>query len=757
MPKKLTFRRALEYCLPALMLAFLLFYTYAYFFKMPFLGFGFNNTDGMVETVWVERTSSQSLQPRDRLLRVDSLDWETFIRDHRLPLLEDADPGDVVEIRVQRREQETTILWRLPGPNAVELFDRLGALWLLFIFWFAGTATFFLVRPRSNQRRLLIAFYYLMAAWLVVGWMSFGGVWYSRILAPLLSWFILPVYLHLNWEFPKPLGQIPTGLVWAAYLSAGILAGMEIFQLTPRLAYVIGVLLALVGGVVLLVLHAILQPDMRRDLKVLAVAVLLALFSGILLSTQAYTFMALTIGIVWTALLSLTAIPGAYFYVIYRRQLGGLELRANRIISLYLFSLLLITFAAIVVWFINSKITDQDIQIALEGAGLVLTGLVAAIIFPGFQRLIERRILGIPIAQTHLLEAYAAKITTSLDSENLVTLLRDEILPSLLVRQSALLYINEDNPINSLYIYGITEGEKPKKSDIPVLMKQSGIYQPLGLDNGFDNPLKWVRLVLLLEAGGDLIGMWLLGRRDPDDYYTQSEITVLQIIANQTAIALINIAHTKLLHTLYQADIERQDNKRAALARGLHDEVLNQLAALFIRQPVSSEAVSFEESEVLITNYLRQVISDLRPAMLNYGLQPAIDELVDGLSQRGTDHPNFEIGLEPSFLRFDPTIEQHVFHIVQQACENAVRHAHAHNVQVNGILKPGNIHLTVVDDGVGFPAPSSQDLGLLLKQEHYGLVGMYERAAIIGAELKIHSQLGWGTSVEVVWPKNGQV
>jgi len=154
---------------------------------------------------------------------------------------------------------------------------------------------------------------------------------------------------------------------------------------------------------------------------------------------------------------------------------------------------------------------------------------------------------------------------------------------------------------------------------------------------------------------------------------------------------------------------------------------------------------------------LRQVISDLRPAMLNYGLQPAIDELVDGLSQRGTDHPNFEIGLEPSFLRFDPTIEQHVFHIVQQACENAVRHAHAHNLQVNGLMKPGNIHLTVVDDGVGFRAPSSQDLGLLLKQEHYGLVGMYERAAIIGAELKIHSQLGWGTSVEVVWPKNGQV
>jgi len=756
MPKKLTFRRALEYSLPALVLAFLLLYTYAYFFKMPYLGFGFNNTDGMVDTVWVEQTSSQSLQPRDRLLRIDSLDWATFVEDHRLPLLRDADPGEVVEIRVQRGAQEITIRWKLPGPNAVEAFDRLGALWLLFIFWFAGTATYILVRPRSKQRQLLIVFYYLVAAWLVIGWMSFGGVWYSRILAPLLSWLILPVYLHLNWEFPKPLGRIPTGLLWAAYLSAWILAGLEIFQLTPRLAYVIAVLLTLVGGVGLLLLHAILQPDLRRDLKVLAVAVLLALFSGILLSTQAYTFISLTIGIIWAALLSLTAIPGAYFYVIYRRQLGGLELRANRIISLYLFSLLLFAFTTIVVWLVNSKIADQNIRIALEVAGLVFTGLVAAIIFPGFQRLIERRILGIPIAQTHLVEAYAAKITTSLDSEKLVTLLRDEILPSLLVRQSALIYIREENPIKTLYSSGITEGETPNKTDIPVLVKQSGIYQPLDLDNGFKHPLKWVRLVLSLEVGGDLIGIWLLGRRDPDDYYTQSEITVLQIIANQTAIALVNIAHTKLLHALYQADIERQEKERAALARGLHDEVLNQLAALFMNQPTSGGTAAFENGEVLITNYLRQAISDLRPAMLNYGLRPAIDELVDNLSQRVLEYPKFNVDLTPSSVRFDPSIEQHVFRIVEQACENALRHAHAKSVQISGALSTEGIHLTVSDDGLGFPAPGSQDLEQLLKQEHYGLVGMYERASIIGADLKIHSQHGRGTRVEVVWPENGQ-
>jgi two-component system sensor histidine kinase DegS len=98
-----------------------------------------------------------------------------------------------------------------------------------------------------------------------------------------------------------------------------------------------------------------------------------------------------------------------------------------------------------------------------------------------------------------------------------------------------------------------------------------------------------------------------------------------------------------------------------------------------------------------------------------------------------------------------------VFRIVQQACENAVRHSHAKNIRIGGVLKSDSIFLTIRDDGLGFPAAGSQDLEQLLKQEHYGLVGMYERASIIGADLNIQSERGRGTLVEVVWPKNIQV
>ena len=751
MHNKLTIRRIIESGLPVLILVSLLFCNYTFFFRVPFLGFDFNPTDGKVINVWVEQPAFQSLQPGDRLLQVGSLEWATLSSDNRQSLLENAQLGDLVELRVQRNNREITIPWRLFGPNPVELIARLSVTWLWFIFWLAGTATILLVRPRSTRWILLIAFFYMMAAWLMVGWMSNMGVWYSRILLRVFAWLTLPVFLHLSWVFPRPLGRLPAGLLWATYLCSGILAGLEFFRLLPQLAYVIGVLLALAVSAFLLILHAILQPDVRGDLKVLSAAILLALFSGFLLGSQAITQADLQFWIVWSALLSISAIPGAYFYVIYRRQLGGFELKANRIISFYLFSVVLITFAIFAVWFITIKSADHVPEVGIEIAGLLFIGLVTALTYPSFQRLIERRLLGIPIAPAQLIEAYAAKITTSLDSESLVILLRDEILPSLLVRQSTLLRIGEENSIESLYQTGISESALPAKTDIQNLVERSGRYRPPDANDGLPDTLRWVQLIIPLDFGGKLIGIWLLGRRDPDDFYAQTEISVLQTIANQTAIALINIAHAELLHALYQADIERQEKERAALARGLHDEVLNQLAVLFIRQPTPGGISLFDGSEELISDYLRDVISELRPTMLNYGLKPAINELVDHLSERINESPTFEINLDSNEIRYDPNIEQYMFRIVQQACENAIRHSNAQLIRITGNLKSESIHLLVEDDGLGFQIPGSLDLEGLLKQKHYGLVGMYERALVINADLTIHSEPGKGTRVEIVW------
>ncbi len=145
------------------------------------------------------------------------------------------------------------------------------------------------------------------------------------------------------------------------------------------------------------------------------------------------------------------------------------------------------------------------------------------------------------------------------------------------------------------------------------------------------------------------------------------------------------------------------------------------------------------------------MIAELRPTMLAYGLRPALDELAEQLSERIPENTQIQIDFPYTDIRYDPHIELHLFRIVQQACENALRHSHARNIRIHGDLDPEEIQLIVEDDGVGFPIADSLDLSKLLRDGHYGLVGMYERAAIIGAELNVRSEPGGGTLVEVNW------
>ena len=309
---------------------------------------------------------------------------------------------------------------------------------------------------------------------------------------------------------------------------------------------------------------------------------------------------------------------------------GDLEIRANRLLSLYLFAILVglpLTLGII----IADSLWDFPGEIAIIGISAALVGsLLTAVGFTPFQRFVDRRILGIQLPPEELIQSYSDRITTRLDKTSLVHLLQDDLLPSLLVRRSVLLQMSETGvkPFASL---GLGDEQIPKKADIPALASQAG--KLLGFDPEAPETLAWVRLALPLEIGGNMIGLWLFGSRDPDDFYALEEIELLKTLANQTAIALVNIKQAERLHILYQSNIDWHEEERNALARELHDDVLGQLAVL----STQSDAVSspeFQESYQLVSNRLRQIVSNLRPAMLQYGLYLALDELTDELPKR---------------------------------------------------------------------------------------------------------------------------
>src|SRR5690606_21382173 len=97
--------------------------------------------------------------------------------------------------------------------------------------------------------------------------------------------------------------------------------------------------------------------------------------------------------------------------------------------------------------------------------------------------------------------------------------------------------------------------------------------------------------------------------------------------------------------------------------------------------------------------------------------------------------------------RLSPEVELALYRIAQEALNNVVRHAAARNARVTLACQAGAVRLTVSDDGRGFVVPESP--AGLAPQAHFGLLGIHERAELIGARLRLASVPGQGTQVEV--------
>ncbi|MFN8405246.1 MAG: hypothetical protein U0V48_17100 [Anaerolineales bacterium] len=119
----------------------------------------------------------------------------------------------------------------------------------------------------------------------------------------------------------------------------------------------------------------------------------------------------------------------------YQRQLGGLELRTNRAVSFYLFLLLLVGIFSLALRYSGLiDIRHEAIVFATMLVAVFAAGL-GALVFPSFQTLVDRKMLGVKIPSERLAETFSARIIASDTLQDLMKLLREEVFPSLLIRQ----------------------------------------------------------------------------------------------------------------------------------------------------------------------------------------------------------------------------------------------------------------------------------------------------------------------------------
>jgi signal transduction histidine kinase len=213
------------------------------------------------------------------------------------------------------------------------------------------------------------------------------------------------------------------------------------------------------------------------------------------------------------------------------------------------------------------------------------------------------------------------------------------------------------------------------------------------------------------------------------------------------------------LHHYISAITSAQEDERLRLARELHDETIQGLIVLKQRIEVARRSVnepgaesSLGELARLVENTIeevRRMTRALRPIYLeDLGLVPALEMLARETSQ--LDGLQVDFQRRGQERRLPAAVELSLYRIVQQALNNVVRHAKALHASVLITFTAGEIRVEVHDDGIGFVVPASTNE--LAARGHFGLLGMRERADLIGGRLEVASRPAGGTAVTLHLP-----
>ena len=200
--------------------------------------------------------------------------------------------------------------------------------------------------------------------------------------------------------------------------------------------------------------------------------------------------------------------------------------------------------------------------------------------------------------------------------------------------------------------------------------------------------------------------------------------------------------------------VDAQEEERRSIARELHDEVGQSLGALVVQAGrlasaiPSADAVVQEQVHGIKTTAerllgeIRDIALLLRPSMLDdLGLIAAIEWQAREVSRRGEMEVEVKAEGVPDEMREDCKIC--IYRLVQEALNNAARHAGAKHAWVELRRADGKIEVTVRDDGAGFDPKRSRGLGLM---------GMEERVRRLGGTLQVESKPGAGTTVRAELP-----
>ncbi|MCT8140139.1 sensor histidine kinase [Anaerobacillus sp. CMMVII] len=203
--------------------------------------------------------------------------------------------------------------------------------------------------------------------------------------------------------------------------------------------------------------------------------------------------------------------------------------------------------------------------------------------------------------------------------------------------------------------------------------------------------------------------------------------------------------------------IEAQEEERKRVSREIHDGPAQMMANVLLRSElveriyrekgIEDALLEIRDLRSMVKNSLsevRRIIYDLRPMALDdLGVVPTLTKYLKNFQER--------TGITISFRNFGKeerlpaTLEIALFRFVQEAVQNAYKHANPNEVQVKMEIKMNKVLLVVKDDGKGFDLNEK-------KEGSFGLLGMKERVNMLKGQLSIDSKINRGTTIMIAIP-----
>ncbi|ROR22139.1 two-component system sensor histidine kinase DegS [Mobilisporobacter senegalensis] len=260
-----------------------------------------------------------------------------------------------------------------------------------------------------------------------------------------------------------------------------------------------------------------------------------------------------------------------------------------------------------------------------------------------------------------------------------------------------------------------------------------------------------------------------LNRNKENISKVKNYIMMLEDVINQNCKSVSNITHVEKSDNkkdIYKGIqiLNTQELERKRIARDLHDSTVQNLTSLIHKTELCSKYVDIDnirtklELEIMkktirtTINDMREIIFNLRPMSLDdLGLIPTVERYIEQIMN------NNDIKIIFTYLKDENNIYSIInftlFRIIQEACNNVLKHANANTIKIHLTYNESNINLSIEDDGMGFDI-TNQLKEKYMTNSNFGLSIMKERVYLLSGQIHIESNKNQGTKLNIDIPMN---